>query len=245
MSYTVSIPQQNTRHQPRLLFSFTSKPPPFYSLSSLRFKRKPLLLSSSSTHHQSCPSITRVSTAPVEYAPPAPDFNFHQEISRLRNLVSKLSICKSLKQKSSVLDTDSRVKHFFNSNHNHKYLARVFGELNLDSYQLFLIKCLIAAGQEHVLNLGGEFEESEVKSARNDVKRALYALVEMIERWDVNSTHQNGDFVVRNGFVLENEKVEDLNKLLKSLAEIEKFYDCIGGIIGYDIIIFVHCIVYM
>ncbi|KAJ0044774.1 hypothetical protein Pint_06554 [Pistacia integerrima] len=235
MSYTASIFQQNNHHQPRLLFSFTSKATPFHSVNSLRFDKKPLLSSSSSQHQQSCSSITHVSTAPVEYAPPAPDFNFHQEISRLRKLLSQLSVSKSLKQKISVLDADSRVKQLFNSSNNHNYLARVLGSLTLDSYQLFLIKCLIAAGQEHVLNLGGEFVESEVKSGRNDMKSALYALVEMIERWDVNPTHQNVGFVVRNGFVLENEKVKDLNKLLKSLEEIEQFYDCIGGIIGYQV----------
>ncbi|KAJ0102982.1 hypothetical protein Patl1_06650 [Pistacia atlantica] len=235
MSYTASIFQQNNHHQPRLLFSFTPKATPFHSLNSLRFDKKPLLSSSSSQHQQSCSSITHVSTAPVEYAPPAPDFNFHQEISRLRKLMSQLSVSKSLKQKISVLDADSRVKQLFNSSNNHNYLARVLGSLTLGSYQLFLIKCLIAAGQEHVLNLGGEFVESEVNSGRNDMKSALYALVEMIERWDVNTTHQNVGFVVRNGFVLENEKVKDLNKLLKSLAEIEQFYDCIGGIIGYQV----------
>lgn len=98
----------------------------------------------------------------------------------------------------------------------------------MDSYQLFLIKCVLAAGQEHVLNLGTECVKSEVRS---DMKSALYALVDMIERWDVNGSNEEA-LGSRNEVVLENEQVKDLNKLLKSLAEIDKFYDCIGGIIG-------------
>lgn len=97
--------------------------------------------------------------------------------------------------------------------------------LNLD--QLFLIKCVIAAGQEHVLNLEPEYVESE---ARSDIKSALYALVEFIDRLDVNGRNSEA-----KDAVLEIEQVTDLNKLLKTLAEIEQFYDCVGGIIGYQV----------
>lgn len=97
--------------------------------------------------------------------------------------------------------------------------------LNLD--QLFLIKCVIAAGQEHVLNLEPEYVESE---ARSDIKSALYALVEFIDRLDVNGRNSEA-----KDAVLEIEQVKDLNKLLKTLAEIEQFYDCVGGIIGYQV----------
>ncbi|KAK0592486.1 hypothetical protein LWI29_020045 [Acer saccharum] len=233
---TTSIVNKNISHH--LLFSFTSKTTPFHSLSSLHFKRPPFSFSSSLSSSSSSSSSAqerscRVSTAPVEYAPPAPDYNFHQEISRLKSLRSKLAASESLDRKLSVVDGDSRVRRFFNSCDNS--FARVLGSLDLDSFQLFLVKCLIAAGQEQVLNLGTEFAESEVKSARSELKSALYALVEMIEKWDVGGGGGGGHSHHQNGVVLENEQVKDLNKLLKSLAEIEKFYDCIGGIIGYQI----------
>ncbi|KAL5732899.1 hypothetical protein ACOSQ2_032591 [Xanthoceras sorbifolium] len=234
---TTTIFRQNTsHHHHHLLFSFTSKSTPFHSFTSLHFKRTPLSsfsssLSSSPAQERSCCRITRVSTAPVEYVPPAPDFDFQQEISRLKSLRSKLAASKSLDRKLSVVDGDSRVRRFFDSCNNN--FARVIGLLDLDSFQLFLVKCLIAAGQEHVLNLGTEFAESEVKSVRSELKRSLYALVEMIERWDVGGG--GGHTHHRNADILESEQVKDLTKLLKSLAEIEQFYDCIGGIIGYQL----------
>lgn len=88
------------------------------------------------------------------------------------------------------------------------------------------MKCLVAAGQEHVLGL--EFELSEFKAARSDIKSALYALVEMIEKLDIGSKRSGSN----TGFGLKSEEVGDFEKLLKTLGEIEQFYDCIGGIIG-------------
>ena len=75
-----------------------------------------------------------------------------------------------------------------------------------------------------MLNLEPEYVESE---ARSDIKSALYALVEFIDRLDVNGRNSEA-----KDAVLEIEQVKDLNKLLKTLAEIEQFYDCVGGIIG-------------
>lgn len=84
-----------------------------------------------------------------------------------------------------------------------------------------------------MLSLGTKFIDTEIKSVRSELKTALYALVEMIERWDVgggNGGSSHGHH--QNDVVLEIEQVKDFNKLVKSLAEIEQFYDCIGGIIG-------------
>lgn len=65
------------------------------------------------------------------------------------------------------------------------------------------------------------------REGRSDIKRALYALVEFIDRLDVSGSNSEAEDAV-----LEIEQVKDLNKLLKSLVEIEQFYDCVGGIIG-------------
>lgn len=168
-----------------------------------------------------CIGVSRVSTAPVEYVPPAPDFDFHKEIGRLKALRSRISDCASLDGRIRVVDSDSRVKSFFYSRHSG--FSRFLGVLNLDKFEVFLLKCLVAAGQEHVLGeFGGDFD-----SERSSLKSALYALAEMIEKWDVNEGGGGG-----GGLGLGEEEIRALRSLLKSLGEIEQFYDCIGGIIG-------------
>ncbi|CAA3005149.1 UTP--glucose-1-phosphate uridylyltransferase 3, chloroplastic [Olea europaea subsp. europaea] len=174
----------------------------------------------------SCIRITRVSTAPVEYAPPAPEFNFQNEIARLKSLKSKLDDCKTLKEKMNVMESDSRVKSFFDSRRNH--FARVVEGENLNENEFYLLNCVVAAGQGHVLGeFGRKLEGAEFDSARNSVKGALYALAEMIETWDVSDGGKRVE--------LKGEEKRALRSLLKTLGEVEQFYDCLGGIIGYQI----------
>ncbi|KAM5556726.1 UTP--glucose-1-phosphate uridylyltransferase 3, chloroplastic [Rosa sericea] len=237
MARSAPILNRDTSH---LLFTF--KPPhyPFHSLTSLRLTKPPLLptsLSSSSSSpsfsssSSSSSSVTRVTTVPVEYAPPAPEFEFHRELARLKSLRSRLAGAKSLRAKTRVIDGDSRVKRFFNSGNNRVFSA-VLASLDLSPSELFLFKCLVAAGQEHVLGWGFEFSESEAESARSPVKTAFYAIVEMIEKLDVNSDCSKKKKI---RFALNDEDFEDLKKLLKNLGEVEQFYNCIGGVIGYQI----------
>lgn len=134
----------------------------------------------------------RVSTAPVEYAPPAPEFDFHLEIARLKALRSSLSNSTSLRERIKVIDSDSRVRFFFHARKNR--FVTFLESLNFDEHQVYLLKCVVAAGQEHLL-LGGEFE-------------------------------------VGRGLGYGEEDIKALRSLLKTLGEVEQFYDCIGGIIG-------------
>ncbi|CAN0909794.1 UTP--glucose-1-phosphate uridylyltransferase 3, chloroplastic, partial [Linum grandiflorum] len=176
--------------------------------------------------------ITRVSTATVECSPSAPDdFDFHQEISRLRSLRSRLADCRNLRGKLLVLQGDSRVKRFFECRGN-----RVMELLDLDAEDLFLLKCLVAAGQEHVFGLDSE-AMVEAGRGKTSLKTALYSLAEMIEKFDLG--HSGKRPSEYNGVVHDvgKKEVEDLKLLLKNLKEIEKFYDCIGGIIGYEIMV--------
>ncbi|CAN6587679.1 unnamed protein product [Malus baccata var. baccata] len=235
MARTTPILNQNNT---RLLFASKTPHSHFHSLASLRLAKPPYShsLSSSSTSSSlssSSPSchITRVTTVPVEYAPSAPDFDFHQELSRLKSLRSRLADCDSLRAKLRVIDGDSRVKRFFNSGSNGGFSAAL-GSLNLSSEELFLFKCLVAAGQEHVLGWGLQFDDGEVETAMSSVKSALYALVAMIEKLDVND---EGSGMKIGDLALNDEDFKDLKKLLKNLGEIEQFYNCIGGIIGYQI----------
>ncbi|XP_031373607.1 UTP--glucose-1-phosphate uridylyltransferase 3, chloroplastic isoform X2 [Punica granatum] len=214
-----------------LLHSLLLPPHPSSSSSLLTpglHSSSSLLSSQSAGPFSCCPP--RVSTAPVEYATPFPGFDFGHELNRLRALRSRLSSASSLGEKHRVIDADPRVSHFFHSG-SAGLLARASGPLGFDSYELFLLKCLVAGGQEHVLGTW----EGEVESVRSSVKAALYALVEMIERLDVNGAEGVGKRKI--GGCLEDEEVQDLKKLLKTLREMEEFYDCIGGIIGYQIMV--------
>ncbi|KAL8137487.1 hypothetical protein V2J09_003488 [Rumex salicifolius] len=183
--------------------------------------------------------IPRVSTAPgVECAPPAPDFDFQLEIARLRGIRGRISSAVTLGRRHEVLDSDYKVNRFFNFNK--AWLDRVLEAAELDSYDVYLIKCLVAAGQEHVLTYGlelGAEKELEPVSVRSSLKSALYALAEMIESWDGNGGGGIGgvNFWFKKGGSLKEEEVGALKNFLKTMREVEKFYDCIGGIIGYQI----------
>ncbi|PRQ59485.1 putative UTP--glucose-1-phosphate uridylyltransferase [Rosa chinensis] len=231
MARSAPILNRDTSH---LLFTFKPPHSPFHSLTSLRLTKPTLLptLLSSSSSPGSC--ITRVTTVPVEYAPPAPEFEFDSELARLKSLRSRLAGAKSLRAKTRVIDGDSRVKRFFNSGNNRVFSA-VLASLDLSPTELFLFKCLVAAGQEHVLGWGFEFAESEAEPARSPVKTAFYAIVEMIEKLDVSSDGSGKKKKKKVRFALNDEDFEDLKKLLKNLGEVEQFYNCIGGVIGYQI----------
>ncbi|KAF3494442.1 hypothetical protein DY000_02056348 [Brassica cretica] len=226
----------NHNHLSFFRFRTTPSPPP--SFTSPHFK-KPLLFLPSSFPSQQCNhQVTRVSTVPVEYSTPTPpeSDDFSSEIDRLKALLAKLDVSKDLRRKEAVIDSDSRVRRFFRENRGG--LSKVLGSLGLDSREMFLVKCVIAAGQEHALCVGYEetFEEEEEEeeeyTVRSSVKTALYALVEMIERFDVNSSGCKD-----RSTVLDAENVAHFRKFLTFLGEIEQFYDCIGGIIGYQVMV--------
>lgn len=134
-----------------LFFSLTtSKATPFfhYSSKSLPFKKPssfPPQLSSP------CLRITRVSTAPVEYAPSSPEpSDFRQEISRLQSLRSKIAASGTLEEKDSVINADSRVRRVFFKSRGDG-LGELLGGLGLDLKELFLLKCLVAADRKSVV----------------------------------------------------------------------------------------------
>lgn len=126
------------------------------------------------------------------------------------------------------------MKNFFNAHKNG--VSKVLESLDLDEFQLFLLKCVVAAGQEHVLGSGSNSVDSEDEfdfSARSSLKSALYALADIIENWDSSEGFGKKGFEVRFG----DEEMKALRSLLKNLEDIELFYNCIGGIIGYQMMV--------
>ncbi|OVA02764.1 hypothetical protein BVC80_9093g113 [Macleaya cordata] len=205
-----------------------------HSRTTLHF-RTPLLsfsFSLSSSSSSSSSRITRgVTTAPVEYEP-LPDFDFQKEITRLKSLCSKLKDSKNLNERLRVLDTDSTVKDFFQTSG----FSRVLSSIQLELSEIVLLKCLVAAGQEHVLSSELDFVHEEFQSGKSSLRSAFYALADMVENWDLNGG--GGEGTGRKRDELGKDRIlAPLRELLRILAEIEQFYNCIGGIIGYQVMV--------
>ncbi|KAL4350105.1 hypothetical protein HN51_031179 [Arachis hypogaea] len=204
------------------------------SLSFTKFLSSSSNSSFSSSSSPLCCRVARVSTEHLELSPPPPGFNFRREIARLSALRDSLAACATLHDKLRLLDTDSRVRRFFRSGR-----SRVLESLRMSSGELFLLKCLVAAGQEHVLCSGVDGVEAATSATANtssSVKSALYALAEIIESLDSHGSNGGSASFGRSTTVtLDDEEIRNLESLLESLGEIERFYDCIGGIIGYQI----------
>ncbi|XP_078435521.1 UDP-glucose pyrophosphorylase 3 [Wolffia australiana] len=181
-------------------------------------------VSSVARHSRALRTVVKVSIAPLEQAP-APEFDVWEEISRLEGICSRLRSSKSLRDKIRVLDDDPRVKELFGDG------GRRCSKLlsGLDSSQAFLVKCLVAAGQAHVLfsDVGGEM--NVVTSHGNALKNALYVLADMIENWN-SDLNGGGEYLNGVGNMA-------LNGLLSMLEEVDHFYSSIGGIIGYQVMI--------
>ncbi|XP_073009831.1 UTP--glucose-1-phosphate uridylyltransferase 3, chloroplastic [Typha latifolia] len=216
--------------------SFSSPSLPFFFFTSPSRSRSlpfpnPLFSLSFPSSSSSISRPRRVSTAPVNHAPPS-EFPFSREIARLDAVRSRLRSAKTVEEKLRVLDSDSRVRDFL-GNGKGGVLAQ------LEPSEVFLIKCLVAAGQEHVLgsevDWGGGGAGEGRKEDGGALKSALYALADMIENWSFEG-HGVGVAVGDDGVGgMGIGELEMLRKLLKVLGEIEQFYDCIGGIIGYQI----------
>lgn len=156
----------------------------------------------------------RISTAPVDYTtpPPPPEFYFRGEIVRLASLRSRLAGAPTLREKLRVVRSEPRVVRFLDGG-----AGKVLSSLGLDPSEMWLLECLVAAGQEHVL--GVEFCGEQ---RRSWLKSAMFMLVRFVEQqWEGGG-----------GRDVSEEVKASVKELVMILGEIEKFYDCIGGIIG-------------
>lgn len=129
-----------------------------------------------------------------------------------------------MNEKLLVLDADSRVRVFFAARSGGISKVLAF----LEPAEVFLLKCLVAAGQGHVL--GSELDSSGGghRVEGSDLKSAFFALAGLIEKRDLNGEWVDGDRIGDGGVG----DIEPLKKLLKTLSGVEQFHDCIGGIIG-------------
>ncbi|KAF3786957.1 hypothetical protein EJ110_NYTH24223 [Nymphaea thermarum] len=156
-------------------------------------------------------------------------FDVGDEISRLETLRTRLSQAGTLRDKLSVLDGDRLVQDFFNSS-----TGEALRSFNLKPSEVYLLKCVVAARQEHVLyhEHVGQLNSSYGGGSNSEMsalKAAFFTLLEMIEKGEVSGGHGSR--------VRMDATVASMKKLLSTLEEVESFYDCIGGIIGYQIVV--------
>lgn len=175
------------------------------------FRRASIVRATSRQSRRGGPA--RISTAPVDHAtpPPPPEFDFRGEIARLASLRSLLAGAPTLREKLRVVRSEPRVVRFLDGG-----AGKVLSSLGLDPSEMWLLECLVAAGQEHVLRMefGGEQRRSGLKSA-------MFMLVGFVEQWEGGG-----------GRDVSEEVKASVKELVMILGEIEKFYDCVGGIIG-------------
>jgi UTP---glucose-1-phosphate uridylyltransferase len=194
----------------RLLSALPSPFPPSRSqrVSTARLEREPGPATSSSEQQQ-----------------PRRDPALAAEIARLSAVRARLGGACTLHDKLRVLHAEPRVAAFFGEESSRGVLSA------LEAREVLLLKCLVAAGQEHVL--GDELDWSGAwqhdRHEKNGVnggsalREALYTLAGLVGKW-------SSEGVV--GGETNSGEMEPLPCLLKFLGEIEEFYDCIGGIIG-------------
>ncbi|XP_044977828.1 UTP--glucose-1-phosphate uridylyltransferase 3, chloroplastic [Hordeum vulgare subsp. vulgare] len=196
-----------------------------------RRRARSRVLSALPSPSPSPPSQQRVSTASPEHGPgPGPsaeqqprphDQALAAEVARLSAARARLRAARSLADKLRALDAEPRVAAFFGDASSRGVLA------GLQPREAYLLKCLVAAGQDHVLGAelgwagGGSHERPRNGSA---LREALYSLAGLVGKW-------SGEGVAEDDAA----SGDLLRRLLKFLGDIEEFYDCVGGIIGYQI----------
>lgn len=192
--------------------------------------------------------VKAISTVPAgftsENAACSPSI-LEEEIRNLKILRSSLCAAGSLHHKIEVLDRQQRVKSFYDGNGEVNFPSAFDG---LGERQIFLLKCLIAIGQEHVFSVEPSWLESKEEPVRSSsaLKNAFYILLNMIENWEKsgNSARDQRYLHLRPGNddtgpdTTGNDEISlPLGRLLLMLEEMETFYDCIGGIVGYQVVI--------
>jgi hypothetical protein len=197
-----------------------------------------------------------------------------QLLENLKALNQALCKVGTLTQKINILNSCPGVKAVFGHHHHHHHIGNVgfypnpivsLATETLGEYELYLLKCLVAAGQEHVLDAPLEWFHrienatlpSETGSSINGKAHYGTSEAQMLSSYEEDDLPINGKCDHGNGSESYPEPINGmikdhneshvvngtvplhsltlktmLQKLIKSLHEIESFYDSIGGIIG-------------
>lgn len=227
-----------------------------------------------------------LSTAPAARLPvetgSRQSWRLDDEIVDLKELMKRLQKASGLLEKTSVIDNNRRVRSLFGGfGHSGIYVNPLIDLAMrvLSPKELYLLKCMVASGQDHVLDIppqslavfhdlhkdNGDEGEKNVGTHKlepgNPVKDVLSMLANFIEsckdssedlahllplQWMTpakdpeiimtepeHKTKGPGD----ESLIIANRFTESLHYLVHMLERVEKFYDSIGGVIGYALCI--------
>eukprot|EP00897_Mesotaenium_endlicherianum_P008591 jgi/Mesen1/7760/ME000408S06868 len=121
-----------------------------------------------------------------------------REICHLRSLLKELQSVSTWTEKASIIEADSRVRSVFGGRSGGKYVkpAVQFALGSLDHSDVYLLQCLVASGQEHLLDtpvVQENYWEGQQKvgaptydgyATTTPMKDAFSVLAQIIEGWD-------------------------------------------------------------
>nr|ATG70735.1 UGP3 UDP-glucose pyrophosphorylase 3 [Juniperus oxycedrus] len=177
-----------------------------------------------------------------------------QELRNLKILQAKLRAAETQREKIQIINQQRRVASFLERN---ETLKGLLDFESLEERQFYLLKCLVAIGQEHVLLVEQSWldlkqgpENGGQSRCSSPLKHALYVLLSMIENWEKPENYAKSPTffnlkIAENSVKTVNAKNKSckeeishaMDKLLSTLEDVETFYDCIGGIVGYQVAI--------
>lgn len=241
-----------------------------------RVPNEPQMVPQTGSRHMLHALSTASVVRPVEEARSLDTWRLDEELRELKSLRKSLQCAASFEEKMSIVDRNRRVRALFGGYGRSGIYVNPVVDLAmrvLNGKDLFLLKCMVASGQDHVLDippdlLAAFFDSHEAghshvspvsheQPSGNPVKSAFSMLANFIKSWDKSSDVpvfiSPGDLIPfmtesKHSTDMEHDKAlsggstaavarftESMNYLVRILERMEKFYDSIGGIIGYQV----------
>jgi hypothetical protein len=170
-------------------------------------------------------------------------WRLEKELQSLKDLNKQLQEASNLEERMTVIDRSNKHVHsmFGRFSYSGTFVNPVIALAMqvLEKSDLYLLKCMVASGQEHVLDAPSDMlstlagaradkvkDDAKFELSSDDCSLASPAKKKM----DQEEVMQNGH-VSNAGTIIES-ITQSLQSLVRMLERMDRFYDSIGGIIG-------------
>jgi hypothetical protein len=173
-------------------------------------------------------------------------WRLEKELQSLKDLNKQLQGASSLDERMTVIDRSNKHVHsmFGRFSYSGTFVNPVIALAMqvLEKSDLYLLKCMVASGQEHVLDAPSDMLSTLVGACADKVKGdAKFELSSddcslaspAKKKMDQEEVMQNGH-VSNAGTIIES-ITQSLQSIVRMLERMDRFYDSIGGIIGYQV----------